>query len=106
MESSGTIEAAVLMEHLARVQDPELRMSIVELGLVYDARADGAGNVHVLITLTSPACPLGPLLISTIEDIVREIPGTNSVEVEVTFTPPWDPRTMASDELQMQLGIW
>jgi metal-sulfur cluster biosynthetic enzyme len=58
------------------------------------------------MTLTSPACPVGPILISTVEDMVRQLPGIQAVEVEVTFTPPWDPRTMASEELQMQLGIW
>jgi metal-sulfur cluster biosynthetic enzyme len=101
-----TLSREALMAQIALVKDPELQMSIVDLGMVYDARADDEGNAHVLMTLTSPACPVGPILISTVEDMVRQLPGIQAVEVEVTFTPPWDPRTMASEELQMQLGIW
>ena len=95
-----------IREILSPVKDPELRLSIVGLGLVYDTHMNGDGAVDVLITLTSPACPLGPLIVATIEDVLRDAPGVTDVKVEITFTPPWDPRTMASDEIKMQLGIW
>ncbi len=95
-----------LMEALIPVQDPEIRMSIVDLGLVYDARIDDDGIVDVVITLTTPACPLGPLLIGQIQDTLMDLPGVKDVNVEITFHPPWDPRTMASDEIKMQLGLW
>ena len=94
------------MDALMPVQDPELRMSIVDLGLVYDVDIDQDGMVDVVITLTTPACPLGPLLIGQIQDTLMDLPGVKDVNVEITFTPPWDPRTMASDEIKMQLGIW
>ena len=95
-----------LMEALEPVQDPELRMSIVDLGLIYDVDIDEDGMVDVVLTLTTPACPLGPLLIGQIQDTLMDLPGVKDVNVDITFTPPWDPRTMASDEIKMQLGIW
>lgn len=95
-----------LMEKLIPVQDPEIRMSIVDLGLVYGVQIDDDGIVDVTITLTTPACPLGPLLIGQIQDTLMDVEGVKDVNVEITFTPPWDPRTMASDEIRMQLGIW
>ena len=106
MTQSTTIKPEDVMEKLMSVQDPELRMGIVDLGLVYDVKIDEDNVVDVIFTLTTPACPLGPLLIAQIQDAVMEIEGVRDVNVEITFTPPWDPRTMASDEIKMQLGIW
>jgi metal-sulfur cluster biosynthetic enzyme len=95
-----------LMEMLVPIKDPEIMLSIVDLGLVYDVRIDDDGIVDVTITLTTPACPLGPMLIAQIQDALMDASGVKDVNVELTFTPPWDPRTMASDEIKMQLGIW
>jgi metal-sulfur cluster biosynthetic enzyme len=100
----------VLTEELVRealqdVIDPELRMSIMELGLVYDVDIADA-NVKVTYTLTSPACPLGPVIDGQIQNILLDLPGVKDVKTELTMNPPWDPRTMASDEVKMQLGIW
>jgi metal-sulfur cluster biosynthetic enzyme len=95
-----------VMEKLQPIVDPEIMLSIVDLGLVYDVHVDEANMVVVTITLTTPACPLGPVLFAQIEDAVMGIEGVKDVDVELTFTPRWDPRTMASDEIKMQLGIW
>lgn len=100
----------VLTEELVRKQledvyDPELRMSIIELGLVYDIQIED-GKVKVIYTLTTPACPLGPVIDAQIQDKLMDLPGVKEVVPEITFNPPWDPRTMASDEVKMQLGIW
>ena len=95
----------LVREKLVDVFDPELRMSIVELGLIYDVGV-AEGNVKVVYTLTSQACPLGPIIDGQIQNILADLPGVKEVETEVTFNPPWDPRTMASDEVKMQLGIW
>jgi metal-sulfur cluster biosynthetic enzyme len=95
-----------VMDELQNVYDPELHLSIVDLGLVYDIDIDAETNVKVTYTLTSPACPLGPVLDVNIKDRLMQLPGVNDVETELTFSPPWDPRTMASDEIKMQLGIW
>ena len=99
------VSEELVREALQNVFDPELRMSIMELGLVYDVDVDD-GTVKVTYTLTTPACPLGPVIDGQIQDVLMDLPGVKDVDVEVTFSPPWDPRTMASDEVKMQLGIW
>jgi metal-sulfur cluster biosynthetic enzyme len=95
----------LVREKLIDVMDPELRMSIMELGLVYEVQVE-AGNVKVVYTLTSPACPLGPVIDGQIQDTLMDLPGVKEVVTQMTLTPPWDPRTMASDDVKMQLGIW
>jgi metal-sulfur cluster biosynthetic enzyme len=99
------VNEEIVREALTNVFDPELRLSIVELGLVYDITVDD-GTVKVIYTLTSPACPLGPVIDGQIQDMLMDLPGVKEVTSELTFNPPWDPRTMASDEIKMQLGIW
>jgi metal-sulfur cluster biosynthetic enzyme len=95
-----------VMAALEPIQDPEIRLGIVDLGLVYDVKVNQDAMVDVLITLTTPACPLGPVLVAQIENAVMDLPGVKDVDVTITFSPPWDPRTMASDEIKMQLGLW
>ena len=95
----------LVREALKDVFDPELHLSIVDLGLVYDVSVSN-GDVKVLYTLTSPACPLGPVIDGQIQHALLDLPGVKDVVTEMTLTPPWDPRTMASDEIRMQLGIW
>jgi metal-sulfur cluster biosynthetic enzyme len=93
-------------ETLRKVEDPELRMSIVDLGLVYRAEIDDQGVVTVDMTLTSPGCPVGPMLQGMIFHTLTQMDGVVDVEVNLVWSPPWDPKTMASDEVKMALGIW
>jgi metal-sulfur cluster biosynthetic enzyme len=96
-----------LMEKLGEVKDPEIDMGIVELGLVYDVEFNDAdGLVTVTMTLTSPGCPLGPIIRGEAYAKLREIPGVKDVDVNIVWNPPWDPRTMASEDVKMALGIW
>lgn len=95
-----------LREVLRDVEDPELHMSIVELGLVYGVEIDEDGQVTVDMTLTSPACPIGPMIQGLIFHKLTQVEGVEDVEVNLVWSPPWDPRTMASDEVKMALGIW
>ena len=95
----------LVMETLQGVYDPELQMSVVELGLVYDVEIKD-GTVKVTYTLTTPACPLGPVIGGQIQDALMDLPGVREVEPQLTFSPPWDPKTMASEDVKMQLGIW
>ena len=99
------VNEELVREALQNVFDPELRISIMELGLVYDVGVSD-GTVKVTYTLTSPGCPLGPVIDGQIQDTLLDLPGVKDVQSELTFTPPWDPRTMASDDVKMQLGIW
>lgn len=101
----NVVNEELVREALKDVFDPELRLSIVDLGLIYDVDVED-GKVKVVYTLTTPACPLGPVIDQQIQDVLGDLPGVSDVESEIVFTPPWDPRTMASDEIKMQLGIW
>jgi metal-sulfur cluster biosynthetic enzyme len=95
-------------EALVDVQDPELNLGILELGLVYDVAVQGEGGEHVIVTmtLTSPMCPVGPMFKKSVEDRVLAVEGVKTAQVDITFTPPWDPKTMASDDVKVLLGIW
>lgn len=94
-----------LREKLSEVMDPEINLSIVELGLVYDIAFDD-GTVLVTMTLTSPGCPLGPVIRGEAYAKLKELPGVKDVDVQIVWNPPWDPRTMASEDVRIQLGIW
>ena len=85
-----------VLEALRGVEDPELGMDIVELGLVYDVEVAGP-RVKVLYSLTSMGCPAGPLIAGDMERVTLEVPGVESVELELTFDPPWTPDRMSED---------
>jgi metal-sulfur cluster biosynthetic enzyme len=92
-----------VVEALRQVEDPELGMDIVELGLFYDAEIEGE-NVKVQYTLTSMGCPAGQMIQEDIERVVREIPGVGEVTSDLTFEPPWSPDKM-SDDAKFILGF-
>ena len=85
-----------IFDALRAVEDPELGMDIVELGLLYDVEVED-GRVHVLFTLTSMGCPVGPMLEEQIRDVVAAMPGVEQVESELTWDPPWSPERMSED---------
>ena len=88
---------------LRAVEDPELGMDIVELGLLYDVEVEGP-KVHVTFSLTSMGCPVGPMIQQQIEETVSEMEGVNHVESELTWDPPWSPERM-SDDAKFVLGF-
>jgi metal-sulfur cluster biosynthetic enzyme len=92
-----------VVEALHDVEDPELGMDIVELGLYYDAEIEGE-RVKVIHSLTSMGCPAGPMIQENIHDAVAALPGVEQVEVELTFDPPWTPDRM-SDDAKFILGF-
>jgi len=92
-----------VVEALRQVEDPELGMDIVELGLFYGAEIEGP-TVRVQYTLTSMGCPAGAMIQEDIDRVVSEIPGVEQVESELTFDPPWTPERM-SDDAKFILGF-
>jgi metal-sulfur cluster biosynthetic enzyme len=92
-----------VVEALRSVEDPELGMDIVELGLLYDVEVQGP-RVHVLYSLTSMGCPAGPLIQQNVEEVVRSMPGVEDVDTELTWDPPWTPDKM-SDDAKFILGF-
>ena len=97
-----------IREALVVVMDPELNLGILDLGLIYDISVEGDNGEYatVMMTLTSPMCPVGPMFKKSVEDHVLAVEGVKTANVEITFTPPWDPKTMASDDVKVLLGIW
>ncbi len=94
-------------EALKPVVDPEIFISIVDLGLIRDVVvAESGAKVKVVMTLTTPFCPEGPMIVEQVKQIVASLPGVQESEVELVWTPPWDPRKEASDEVKAELGIW
>ena len=93
----------VIVEALREIYDPELHYNIYDLGLVYDVTIED-GKVGVLLTLTTPACPIGPMVTEQLQETLRLIPGVKDVDVEWTFDPPWHP-DMMSEEAKADLGI-
>jgi metal-sulfur cluster biosynthetic enzyme len=92
-----------VIEALRQVEDPELGMDIVDLGLLYDVEVEGR-RVKVTHSLTSMGCPVGPLIQEDINRVTRELPGVEDVDVELTWEPPWTPDKM-SDDAKFILGF-
>ena len=96
-----------VMEAIHPVTDPEINISIVDLGLIYDVEFDeDASQVNVKMTLTSPACPVGPQIMAAVHGRVLDLEEVEDVEIQLIWSPPWDPRTRATEDVKMMLGIW
>lgn len=89
-----------VIEKLKMVEDPELGIDIWTLGLIYDINIENKKRIKILMTFTSPLCPVGDELVKKVENILKK-QGWKEVKVEVTFTPPWQPKA----ELREALGI-
>lgn len=92
-----------VFKKLKTVQDPELLINIVDLGLIYDVVVDTKDNVKIKMTLTSPGCPLSFVFNGMITEAVKSVKGVKSVKITLTFEPPWNPSKM-SEEARLQLG--
>ena len=84
--------------------DPEIPVDVYELGLIYEVKVDPGNNVHVIMTLTSPSCPVAGTLPGEIEAKIKQMPGVNDAKVEITFEPTWD-QSMMSEAAQLELGF-
>lgn len=93
----------VIVEALKEVYDPEIHCNIYDLGLVYDISINDS-SVHILMTLTTPACPIGPMIIEQVQENLMLVPGVKDVDIEFTFNPMWTP-DMMSDEAKADLGL-
>ncbi|MBQ0116413.1 MAG: SUF system Fe-S cluster assembly protein [Flavobacterium sp.] len=89
---------------LKSIYDPEIPVDIYELGLVYDVMINEDNEVKILMTLTSPNCPVAETLPAEVEEKVSNIEFVKSCEVEITFDPPWD-KDLMSEEAKLELGM-
>lgn len=93
-----------IIRALKEVYDPEIPVDIYELGLIYHIEVNPAGEVKIVMTLTSAFCPAAQHLPEEVKKAAQSVPGVHSVEVEVTFDPPWDMSRM-SENARIQLGL-
>jgi FeS assembly SUF system protein len=93
-----------VIETLKTIFDPEIPVNIYELGLVYEVKVDDDYNVYILMTLTSPNCPVAESLPEEVNERVQDISGVNGVKVEITFEPPWD-QNMMTEAAMLELGL-
>lgn len=97
-----------ILAALEQVQDPELLVNVVDLGLVYGIgvdEVDGKTNVEVVMTMTTPACPFGPELIQDVKERLGQLDGIGKVGVRITLSPPWTPDRM-TEAARDELGIF
>lgn len=92
-----------ITEALKQVYDPELNINVVDLGLVYGTDLDAAGNVKITMTLTSPGCPIGPMVGEMVQDALAPLDGIKQVDVDIVWSPPWNPEMMTEDA-KLELG--
>lgn len=105
-DGSGQINEQQLWAALDSIYDPEIPISLVELGLIYGLDVDqDAGHVAVRMTLTAPGCGMGPVLVGDVEYRLGKVPNVNSVKVELVFDPPWS-RDRMSEEAQLEAGLF
>jgi metal-sulfur cluster biosynthetic enzyme len=96
-----------VLDGLRPVIDPELNISIVDLGLVRGITVtDDTGKVDIDLTLTSPMCPLGPEIMAATKNAAEKVAGVTGAEVQLVWSPLWDPRVDASEDAKAELGIW
>jgi FeS assembly SUF system protein len=93
-----------VVEMLTTIYDPEIPVNIYEMGLVYDLDIDGDGDVKILMTLTSPNCPVAGSLPPEVEAKVGSVEGVRSITVDLTWDPPWTPERM-SEAAKLELGF-
>jgi FeS assembly SUF system protein len=98
-----TLEQKVI-EVLRTIYDPEIPVNIYDLGLVYEVKVESSGQVGIVMTLTSPSCPVAESLPQSVQSRLSEIPGVSGVHVDLTWDPPWTTEKLP-EMIQLQLGL-
>ncbi|WP_106640506.1 SUF system Fe-S cluster assembly protein [Allosphingosinicella vermicomposti] len=102
-DPGGNLYEAVI-EAIKEIYDPEIPVNIYDLGLIYDVQISADNHAKVLMTLTTPHCPVAESMPGEVELRVGSVPGVGHAEVELVWDPPWDPQKM-SDEAKLELGM-
>ena len=102
-EEKQQIEERII-DVIRTIYDPEIPIDIYELGLIYEVKVDDNAHAEVLMTLTSPSCPVAESLPLEVEEKVRGVQDVKSGKVELTFDPPWD-KDMMSEAALLELGF-
>ena len=94
-----------VLEALNEVEDPEMKISVIDLGLIYDVKIENT-HAEIDMTLTSSGCPIAPELMAAVHRAALDTKGLESVHVNLTFTPLWDPKVHATEDGKFELGIF
>ncbi|MFK8068327.1 MAG: putative Fe-S cluster assembly protein SufT [Gammaproteobacteria bacterium] len=113
MVGDGRVEEGLLWEQMNSCYDPEIPVSIVELGLIYDCKVEPVevegkqiGNkVNVIMTLTAAGCGMGDILVHDVKTKLETVPNVTEVHVEMVFDPPWN-QSMMTDAAKLQMGLF
>ena len=99
------VDESDVLSKLSEVEDPEMKMSVIDLGLIYSVSIDDS-HAEIDMTLTSPGCPVAPEIMAAVHRSALNTEGIASVHVNLTFSPPWDPKLHASEDAKFELGIF
>ena len=95
----------LIINNLKEVYDPEIPVNVYDLGLIYNVDVDEKNNANIVMTLTAPGCPVVDILVDDITQAAKSVEGIESVNVDLTFEPPWD-KSMMSEEARLELGFF
>ena len=104
MREIAMLTEEVVLEQIKQVIDPDVGLNIVDMGLIYGVDIND-DIVDITMTLTSPGCPAAPQLLNGSQTVVQQLDGVEEVNINVVWTPPWDPEMM-SEEAKDELGIF
>ncbi len=93
-----------IIDTLKTIYDPEIPINIYDIGLIYEINIDDDNNVKILMTLTTPNCPVAESLPAEVKEKTASVDGVNKADLELTFDPPWD-QDMLSEEAKLDLGL-
>lgn len=95
----------LIINNLKEVYDPEIPVNVYDLGLIYNVDVDENNNANIVMTLTAPGCPVVDVLVDDITQAAQSVDGIETVNVDLTFEPPWD-KSMMSEEARLELGFF
>ncbi|MFV0593868.1 MAG: metal-sulfur cluster assembly factor [Draconibacterium sp.] len=95
----------LIINNLKEVYDPEIPVNVYDLGLIYNVDIDEENNANIVMTLTAPGCPVVDILVEDVTQAAQSVEGIQTVNVELTFDPPWD-KSMMSEEARLELGFF
>tara|TARA_B100001750_G_C14868349_1_gene284395 strand:- start:9 stop:323 length:315 start_codon:yes stop_codon:yes gene_type:complete len=104
MKGITMVTEEIVLEQIKQIIDPDIGLNIVDMGLIYGVDIND-DIVNITMTLTSPGCPAAPQLLNGSQTVVQQLDGVEEVNVNVVWTPPWDPEMM-SEEAKDELGIF
>jgi FeS assembly SUF system protein len=95
----------LIIDNLKEVYDPEIPVNVYDLGLIYNVDVDESNSANIIMTLTAPGCPVVDILVDDITQAAQSVEGVETVNVDLTFEPPWD-KSMMSEEARLELGFF